>query len=316
MPFQENPALIHELQMAMAHSIARRSGGMEDCPTPIPNFTLFRREAVTDPFVCLVEPCVGLVVQGAKRMLIGEESYAYDTEHFLITSLDFPARAQIVEASQTTPFLGLTMKLDLQIIAELIAQRGLHLPRDRSTDRSLGLGRVTSLLLEPFKRMLDLLDEPESIEVLAPLIQREIHYRLLMSDQAERVQQIASVGSQAYLASKAVNWLTENYSLPLHMEELAAQASMSASNLRRNFHQLTSMSPLQYQKWMRLHEAKRLMLNEHLDAASAAFRVGYESPSQFSREYSRLFGAPPKRDIEALRQRSDGLAQTRNSSSV
>ena len=160
---------------------------------------------------------------------------------------------------------------------------------------------LPATLLAPFDRLLALLDEPAAIPVLAPLIEREIHYRLLLSDQAARLWQIASVGSQSHRIAKAIDWLKTNYARPLRVDELAAHVQMSLSSLHHHFRQLTAMSPLQYQKWLRLNEARRLMLNERHDAASAAFMVGYESPSQFSREYGRLFGAPPKRDIEGLR---------------
>ena len=202
---------------------------------------------------------------------------------------------------------GLVLKLDQRIVAELIAQGGLPLPTERSTDRGIGigLGTVTSALLDPIKRLVDLLDEPSAIPVLAPLIQREIHYRLLMSDQAARLWQISAVGSQGHRVAKAIDWLKMNYAQTLRIEDLAAQVQMSTSSLHQHFRQLTAMSPLQYQKWLRLNEARRLMLNEDSDAANAAFEVGYESPSQFSREYTRLFGAPPKRDIDRLRRKAD-----------
>lgn len=290
---------------SLADIIGRWTRGREDCSTSIPNLTFFRREAPTQPCACLVEPSVVLVVQGAKRMLMGSAAYAYDTDRFLITSLDLPASSQVVVASPDKPCLGLVLKLDLRLIAELIAQGGLPPPRDRSGDKGMGLGAITPLILEPFKRLLDLLDEPGAVAVLAPLIQREIHYRLLMSDQAARLWQIASVGSQGHRIARAIDWLKVNFAQALHIDELAAHVQMSASTLHHHFRQLTAMSPLQYQKWLRLNEARRLMLNEGLDAASAAFQVGYESPSQFSREYSRLFGAPPKRDIEGLRRRAD-----------
>ena len=288
------------LHAGMTSLIGRWTEGLEDCSTPVPNLGLFRRETPTQPCACLVEPSVVLVVQGAKQMLIGEHAYAYDSEHFLITSLDLPASSQVIEASQDRPCLGLVLKLDLRVMAELIAQGSLPSPNGRAVDTGMGIGTITPQMLEPFSRLLELLDEPGAIEILAPLIQREIHYRLLMSDQAPRLWQIASVGSQSHRVARAIDWLKVNYALPLRIDELAARAQMSASSLHHHFRQLTAMSPLQYQKWLRLNEAKRLMLNERLDAASAAFQVGYESPSQFSREYSRLFGAPPRRDIAEL----------------
>ena len=168
----------------------------------------------------------------------------------------------------------------------------------------MALGAVTPTLLESFKRLTDLLDEPDAIEVLAPLVQREIHYRLLTSDQAGRLRQLASVGSQSHLVARAIEWLKTNYASPLRIEDLADRVHMSPSSLHHHFRQLTAMSPLQYQKWLRLNEARRLMLTEGFDAASAAFEVGYESPSQFSREYARLFGAPPRRDVVSLRKQA------------
>ena len=299
------------LRETMVECIGRRTVGNTDSPTPIASLSFFRREMPMPPTICLVAAGIVLVVQGEKQMLVGGEAYPYDIHRFLITSLDLPANSLIVSASSEKPCLGLVLKLDLRIMAELIALGGLPLPTERSNDRSIGLGTITSVLLDPFKRLLDLLDEPDSIPVLAPLIEREIHYRLLKSDQAARLWQIASVGSQGHRVAKAIDWLKVNYAGTLRIEDLAAYAQMSTSSLHQHFRQLTAMSPLQYQKWLRLNEARRLMLNEDLDAASAAFEVGYESPSQFSREYTRLFGAPPKRDIDGLRRKagSKGVSQ-------
>ena len=321
MPTQEqtgrNKAVtLDALREAMVESIGRRTIGQTDCLTAISNLNLFRRENPMPPSTCLVEASVVLVVQGEKQMLAGGEAYPYNINRFLITSLDIPANSQVVTASADNPCLGLAFKLDLRTMAELIAQGGLPLPVEQSNDRGvgIGLGAVTPALLEPFKRLLDLLDEPETIPVLAPLIEREIHYRLLKSDQAARLWQIASVGSQGHRVAKAIDWLKVNYTGTLRIDDLAAHVQMSPSSLHQHFRQLTAMSPLQYQKWLRLNEARRLMLNEDLDAASAAFEVGYESPSQFSREYTRLFGAPPKRDIEGMRRQADSAGRSHSQS--
>ncbi|WP_018609768.1 AraC family transcriptional regulator [Uliginosibacterium gangwonense] len=293
---------------AMREAMIKRIGhwtiGKSDWISPIPDLMLFRREAPMPPTTCLVEPSIILVVQGEKQMLAGGEAFPYNIDRFLVTSLDIPAKSQIVVASPENPCLGLGLKLDLRTIAELIAQGRLPLPLEQSNDKGIGigLGSVTAGLMDPIKRLIDLLDEPTAIPVLAPMITREIHYRLLMSDQAARLWQIASVGGQGHRVSKAIDWLKMNYAATLKIDDLAAHVQMSPSSLHHHFRQLTAMSPLQYQKWLRLNEARRLMLNEDLDAASAAFEVGYESPSQFSREYSRLFGIPPKRDIEGLRK--------------
>jgi AraC-like DNA-binding protein len=166
-----------------------------------------------------------------------------------------------------------------------------------------GQGEGTLPLFEAFYRLVALLDEPDDIPILAPLVQREILYRLVMSDQGARLRQIASVGSPSHQAAWAISWLKAHFAEPLRIDDLASRLQMSPSAFHHHFRSLTAMSPLQYQKWLRLSEARRLMLGEHLDATTAAFRVGYESPSQFSREYRRLFGAPPSRDIASCARR-------------
>ena len=289
----------------LASVIDRWTVGKEDCQTAISSLDLFRREKVTEPCACLLAPTVIIVARGAKQMLIGDRAYAYDTERFLITSIDLPVRSQVLEASADRPCVGMVFRLDFRIIAELIAQIGSAPPRASSGEGSAAIGAVTADLLEPFARLLYLLDDPQAAVILAPLVEREIHYRLLVSDQAERLWQIASAGSQGQRIARVVDWLKANFAQQMRIDDLAAQVQMSASALHHHFRLLTAMSPLQYQKWLRLSEARRLMLNDRLDAASAAFHVGYESPSQFSREYGRLFGAPPKRDIELLRHNAD-----------
>ena len=285
------------LCQALAQSIARWTTGVEEYATPIPDLTFYRKETPTEPMRCMVGPSVALVVQGAKRMMLGEDVYAYDPRRFLITSLDLPATVQVVEASRDKPYLGLAMRFDLRVMAELMAQGTLP-PREQTIGRGMVLGETTLPMLDAFKRLLELLDDPDAIPVVAPLIQREIYYRLLVSDQGARLRQIASIGSQGHRVARAIEWLKTHYSQPLRIDDLAAQVQMSASSFHHHFRELTAMSPLQFQKLLRLNEARRLMLTEHLDASTAAFQVGYESPSQFSREYSRLFGAPPLRDMK------------------
>lgn len=296
-----NSAQNAALQQALAQTIGAHISQPGDCATAIAGLGLFRREQPAPPIVCMVEPSIILVAQGEKRLWVGGEGYPYDPSRFLLTSLDLPANSEVLVASPQQPCVGLTLKLDLRMLAELIAQSGLPPSRERSVATSVGIGAATTPLLASFGRLLELLDEPEAIPVLAPLILREIHYRLLMSGQAARLRQITSVDGQGYRIAKAIDWLKLNYATALRVEDLASRVQMSAPTFHHHFRQLTAMSPLQYQKWLRLNEAKRLMLNEHLDVSSAAFKVGYESPSQFSREYSRLFGVPPKRNIEALR---------------
>ncbi|MDY4376824.1 AraC family transcriptional regulator [Pectobacterium brasiliense] len=301
-------AVFENLRTLLAENIARHTVGNRDIQSAITGLTLFRRETPMPPTLCLVETSIVLAVQGEKQMLVAEKSYPYNAERFLITSLDIPANSQVLKASQDKPCLGFAFRLDLRIMAELIAQEGLS-QSDSCLDgdtSGIGLGTMTSELLEPFKRMIDLLDEPQSIPVLAPLIEREIHYRLIQSEQGARLRNIASVGSQGHRIARAISWLKTHYSQVLRIEELAAYVQMSPSSLYQHFRQLTALSPLQYQKLLRLNEARRLMFSEGMNAASAGFQVGYESPSQFSREYTNLFGAPPRRDIEALRRKFFG----------
>jgi AraC-like DNA-binding protein len=293
------------LRRPLAETVTRWIEGFDQLDTTIPNLRFFRREAPTRPANCMVQPSVALVVQGTKQALLGDSILVYDIRRFLVTSLDLPAMMHVVEASRERPYLGLMLKLDLRVVAELMMQSAMPPLSEHASDLGMVLGETTPHLLHAFRRLLDLLDEPASIPVLAPLIEREICYRLLMSDQGSRLRQIASVGSQSHRIARAIDWLKSHYARPLRVEDLANHVQMSASSFHQYFRQLTAMSPLQFQKWLRLNEARRLMLAEHLDASNAAFQVGYESPSQFSREYSRLFGAPPRRDIENLRRLSE-----------
>lgn len=274
----------------------------EPFATPVRELKLFRRTAPSEPMSCLYDPGIALIVQGGKRVLLGEDTYTYDAGRFLITAVDLPAIGEVTHASPEKPFLALWMALDQRVMTELMVECRLPPPRAKPTARGMAVGKASLPLLHAFQRLLDLLDEPADIPILAPLIQREILYRLLMSDQGARLWQIVSVGSQSHRIARAIDWLKTHATEPLRVDELAASVQMSTSTFHQHFRALTAMSPLQYQKWLRLHEARRLMLAEQLDAATAAFRVGYESASQFGREYHRMFGAPPLRDITSLRQ--------------
>ena len=295
---------LQPIQARLAQLIDRWTPNTQDVVTAIPGLTLFRREAPTPPAVCMVEPSVIMVAQGAKRLILGGVGHDYDEQQFLITSLDLPANSAVIRASSDTPCLGLGYKLDIRLLSELIAQGGMNAPKAASPSARVGLGQHSASMLEPFVRLLNLLDEPGAIDVLAPLIQREIHFRMLACGDAPLLWQIASVGSQSQRVARAIDWLKLHFTETLRIDDLAALVQMSPSSLHQHFRRLTGMSPLQYQKSLRLNEARRQMLSEGVDAATAAFSVGYESPSQFSREYSRLYGAPPKRDVLALRPAS------------
>jgi AraC-like DNA-binding protein len=276
---------------ALGKSIARWTDKGDQLETAIPGLALWRRIEPTQPASGMYELSICLIAQGAKRVLLGDDTYVYDAHHFLITSVDLPTVWQIIEASREKPCLGLRLKLDQREISQLMVDSNLPLPRAQQSSRGMATGEVTLPLLTAFQRLIDLLAEPKDIPILAPIIQREISYRLLVSDQGVRLRQMASAGSQSHQIARAIDWLKGNFTQPLRIDDLAAQVNMS---------------PLQYQKRLRLNDARRLMLTERLDATAAAFQVGYESPSQFSREYSRLFGAPPLRDITSLRQMGVG----------
>ena len=287
---------------ALAKSIARWTDKSDHLETAISGLALYRRDETTQPASGMYEPSLCLIAQGAKRVLLGDDSYVYDAHHFLITSVDLPTVWQIIKASREKPCLGLVLKLDLREISQLMVDSNLPPPRAQQSCRGMAIGGVTLPLLTAFQRLIDLPAEPKDIPILAPIIQREILYRLLVGDQGTRLRQIASAGSQSQQVARAIDWLKSNFTRPLRIDDLASHVHMSPSTFHHHFRTLTAMSPLQYQKWLRLNEARRLMLTENTDAATAAFNVGYESPSQFSREYSRLFGAPPLRDITNLRQ--------------
>jgi AraC-like DNA-binding protein len=293
---------------ALGRSIARwnNKGGL--LITAIPGLSLSRRDEPTEPMSGMYEPSICLVAQGSKRVLLGDDTYVYDAHHYLITSVHLPTVVQIIKASREKPYLGLMLKLDQREILQLMVDSNLPAPRAQQSSRGMATGEVTLPLLTAFQRLIDLLAEQKDIPILAPIIQREIIYRLLVGDQGARLRQIASAGSQSHQIARAIDWLKGNFTGPLRVDDLATQVNMSTSTFHHHFRTLTAMSPLQFQKLLRLNEARRLMLTERLDATSAAFQVGYESPSQFSREYSRLFGAPPLRDITNLRQPSANLA--------
>jgi AraC-like DNA-binding protein len=293
---------------ALRISIARWTDKGEQHVTAIPGLSLFRRDEPTEPISSMYEPSICMIAQGAKRVLLGDDTYVYDAHHYLITSVHLPTVVQVIKASREKPYLGLRLKLDQREILQMMVDSNLPAPRAEQSSRGMATGDVTLPLLNAFLRLIDLLAEHKDIPILAPIIQREIIYRLLVGDQGSRLRQIASAGSQSNQIARAIDWLKGNFTGPLRIDDLATQVNMSTSTFHHHFRTLTAMSPLQFQKVLRLNEARRLMLTERLDATTVAFQVGYESPSQFSREYSRLFGAPPLRDITNLRQTTANLA--------
>ena len=289
------------LRDELARAIDAYVRSKEEKAMAIPGLWLYRRTTRTACNAITYEPSLAVFVQGRKRVTFGGTTYLCDGTNFLLTSVDVPVVNQIVEASREKPLLSLLLKLDMAVVREILSREEFQPASHSSSTQGIAVGKTTMDLLTPCLRLLDLLDAPSDIPFLSSLIQREIVYRLLQGSQGERLRAVATAGDQSNRTARAIAWLRVNYAKPLRVEELAELARMGISTLHHHFRALTAMSPLQYQKRLRLVAARERMLVEGLDAASAAFGVGYESASQFNREYKRLFGQPPKRDIKARR---------------
>jgi len=269
--------------------------------TDVPGLRLSRRSAPSECYSAAYEPELVVCVQGEKRIVVGGTTHICDGSTFLLTSVDLPVVGQITKASKDEPFLAMALKLEMPVVREILSQEEFHEAEVSFGVRGMAVGKSPIEMLSACSRLLGLLDTPRDIPFLGSLMQREILYRLLRSPLGKHLRAIATLGEQSNRTARAVGWLRTNYDKPLRVEELASVAQMGVSTLHHHFRSLTAMSPLQYQKRLRLHAARVRMLTEGIDAASAAFEVGYESASQFNREYSRLFGQPPMRDIKTRR---------------
>jgi AraC-like DNA-binding protein len=291
-----DPAL-DRARLALAGLLDRFTDGLEGTiETAVPGLHLHRVMHPGGPNHHVQTAAFALIAQGSKRLMVGDELYAYDPLHYLVASVDLPVVAQVTLASATQPYLGLRLDLEVEAIGELMRDENLPEMAHADAARGLFVNRLGAPMLDAVLRLLHLLEAPEDIPILAPLVKREILYRLLMNGQGARLRQIALQDSQTQRIAKAIRLLRENYAQPLRVDAIARDMHMSTSSLHHHFKAVTAMSPLQYQKQLRLQEARRLMLVSGADVATAAHLVGYESASQFSREYSRLFGAPPSHD--------------------
>lgn len=270
-------------------------------PTDIPGLSLYHKSEPTACTSAAYEPMLVVFVQGQKRINLGRTTIVCNESNFLLTSIDLPVVSQVIKATPDQPILGLLLRLEMPEVRRILSEDEFPLPGEVSGARGMAVGVSSPELLGACSRLMDLLDAPRDIPFLSCLIQHEIIYRLLRSPQGQHLRAIVTSGEQGHRIAKAVAWLRSNYARPLRVEELASVAQMGLSTLHHHFRSLTSMSPLQYQKQLRLHVARERMLHDDLDATRAAVEVGYESISQFNREYSRFFGQPPGRDIKARR---------------
>ncbi|MEX0739976.1 MAG: AraC family transcriptional regulator [Pseudohongiella sp.] len=286
-------------------SLANRFTDTEGANTSaIPTLSFYRITQRNTMMPAVYEPSLCIIVQGRKDVLLGKDVYRYGAMEFLIATVNLPIIGTVVEASEARPYLVVKVDIDIKQIYDLLVHMETSAVASKRSDRGLFIGKVDAAMAESVCRLVKLLDTPDDIPILAEPMLREIHYRILRSDYGSAIAQIFLKGSPMQRISVAINKLRSDYHLPVTVDELARLADMSTSSFHAHFKSVTSMSPLQFQKSIRLVEARSLMAFAHMDAASTAYRVGYESASQFSREYTRMFGNPPGRDINRLRPSS------------
>ncbi len=296
------PALGLSATDALAAAIARHAARPGDHQTALAALSLHRRNGPTEPIPCTYPLGLAVTAQGDKQVLFGERVLGYRPGQSMLTTVELPVVSHVTRASVREPYLALLLRLDPRSV--LAAAAAMKLPRSDPADApvEISVERLDPALLDALRRLVDLLDEPALLPHLAPLIQQEIAARLLVGPHAAHLRQLLGDRTPAERIAHAVTWMKENIASPIRIETLAAEAHMSLSAFRQHFRAVTGMSPLKYRKQLRLQEARQLLLNRNLDAGRAAGLVGYESASQFSRDYSRLFGAPPQRDLRRLRE--------------
>ena len=297
----ETDAQMEHQRAELADLIARHAPDDGSFQTAIKPLFMVRHDRPSQSVPSVVQPALCIMAQGRKDVTLGGELYTYDPLNYLVVSVALPISGKIIYATPEEPHLALRLEIDPADINALIAEAGPMGVPSRPSGRGMYVERIDTHLLDAVLRLIRLLDSPKDIAMLAPLIKREILYRLLRGSEGYRLYEIAISSCQTHRVTQAIKWLNEHFQQPLRIDELAREVNLSVSTLHHRFKAVTAMSPLQYQKQLRLQEARRLMLAEGIEASAAAYRVGYESPSQFSREYSRLFGAPPLRDLARLR---------------
>ncbi len=271
-------------------------------PTPIPSLFLIRESIITEPISRVNEPSFCIILQGEKEVLLGEERFLYGPGNYIVASVDLPVTGQVIKASTEFPYLALKLEFTPSQVLEVLNETDIQYGQRKNTKRAMFVSEVEPSLLDAVLRLASLLENQKHIPVLALLFKKEIIYWILQGPHGEALEQMALEGSDASRIREVIDHIIINYEKPFRIEELAEIANMSVSSLHRHFKEVTAMSPIQFQKQLRLQEARRLLLADSTDVADVAFRVGYESQSQFSREYSRMFGFPPRVDINRMRE--------------
>ncbi|MEG4404931.1 AraC family transcriptional regulator [Microcoleus sp. MON2_D5] len=294
-----------ELTERIAQAI-RHDGTIE----PLKGLHFYRSSSPSECVHSVSIPSFCVIAQGSKEVLLGSDRYQYDPMHYLLGTVELPIASRILEATQEKPYLGLRLDLDPTLVGSVMVEAGYPSAQREASVKAIDVSPLDTNLLDATVRFVRLLDSPVEAHVLAPLIKREIIYRLLMGAQGDRLRQIAVLGGSTHQIARAVDRLRKDFNQPLRIESIARELGMSVSSFHHHFKSVTAMSPLQFQKQLRLQEARRLMLGQNLDATSAAYRVGYDDSSHFNREYKRLFGIPPMRDMERLREAARQIASS------
>ncbi|MGM0900286.1 MAG: AraC family transcriptional regulator N-terminal domain-containing protein [Bacillota bacterium] len=293
---------LYNQQQDLAKLIKRYSEQNRSHETAIPSLFFYHEPNTTEPRYRVFKPSFCVIVQGEKEYMLGQERFRYSLGDYFVASVDLPISGQVIKAAPNAPYLSLKLEFNPVEIVEFLSDADMKVGAKKNVKRAISVNKLDSSLFDAVVRLTNLLDNPKDIPVLAPLFKKEILYRVLQGPHGDALKQMAIKGNSAYRIRDAIEFIIKHYNQSFKIEELAERANMSIASFHRHFKEITTMSPIQFQKQLRLQEARRMLMSELTDAADVAFRIGYESPSQFSREYSRMFGSPPSVDIKQMKE--------------